>query len=64
MTETVGCREPSVLDECDITADVREKLLEDIRKRLTPQAVKIRYGSPMKIGWASFNANILGRISK
>ncbi|VDK48860.1 unnamed protein product [Gongylonema pulchrum] len=34
--------DPSVLDECDIAAEVREKLLEDIRKKLTPQAVKIR----------------------
>ncbi|CAI5439562.1 unnamed protein product [Caenorhabditis angaria] len=34
--------DPTVLDECDITAEVREKLLEDIRKKLTPQAVKIR----------------------
>jgi len=34
--------DPTVLDECDITPDVKEKLLEDIRKRLTPQAVKIR----------------------
>uniref|UniRef100_A0A0M3HNB7 Eukaryotic translation initiation factor 2 subunit 1 n=1 Tax=Ascaris lumbricoides TaxID=6252 RepID=A0A0M3HNB7_ASCLU len=32
----------TVLDECDIPPEVREKLLEDIRKRLTPQAVKIR----------------------
>ncbi|KJH43622.1 S1 RNA binding domain protein [Dictyocaulus viviparus] len=34
--------DPHVLDECDISADVREALLEDIRKKLTPQAVKIR----------------------
>lgn len=34
--------DPSVLDDCDITDEVREKLLEDIRKRLTPSAVKIR----------------------
>lgn len=34
--------DPSALDECDIASDIREKLLEDIRKRLTPQAVKIR----------------------
>ncbi|TKR93419.1 hypothetical protein L596_007880 [Steinernema carpocapsae] len=34
--------DPTVLDECDITPEVKEKLLEDIRKRLTPQAVKIR----------------------
>jgi len=32
----------TVLDECDITAEMRDKLLEDIRKRLTPQPVKIR----------------------
>ncbi|VBB32162.1 unnamed protein product [Acanthocheilonema viteae] len=32
----------SALDECDITPDIREKLLIDIKKRLTPQAVKIR----------------------
>jgi len=35
-------QDPTVLDECDISADVKEKLLEDIRKRLTPSAVKIR----------------------
>ncbi|KAJ1346619.1 Eukaryotic translation initiation factor 2 subunit 1 [Parelaphostrongylus tenuis] len=34
--------DPHVLDECDITPQVREALLEDIRKKLTPQAVKIR----------------------
>ncbi|CAL2029998.1 hypothetical protein CAEBREN_03344 [Caenorhabditis brenneri] len=34
--------DPTVLDECEITPEVKEKLLEDIRKKLTPQAVKIR----------------------
>uniref|UniRef100_A0A0K0CUS4 Eukaryotic translation initiation factor 2 subunit 1 n=1 Tax=Angiostrongylus cantonensis TaxID=6313 RepID=A0A0K0CUS4_ANGCA len=34
--------DPHVLDECDISPEVREALLEDIRKKLTPQAVKIR----------------------
>uniref|UniRef100_A0A0N5AAJ8 Eukaryotic translation initiation factor 2 subunit 1 n=1 Tax=Syphacia muris TaxID=451379 RepID=A0A0N5AAJ8_9BILA len=34
--------DPTVLDECQITDDVKEKLLEDIRKRLTPQLLKIR----------------------
>lgn len=34
--------DPTVLDECDIPDEIRQKLLEDIRKRLTPQAVKIR----------------------
>ncbi|EJW70132.1 hypothetical protein WUBG_18959, partial [Wuchereria bancrofti] len=34
--------DPTALDECDITPDIREKLLIDIKKRLTPQAVKIR----------------------
>lgn len=36
-------RSPEVLDECDISADVKEKLLEDIRKKLTPQAVKVSF---------------------
>ncbi|VDD90939.1 unnamed protein product [Enterobius vermicularis] len=34
--------DPSVLNECDISEEIRQKLLQDIRKRLTPQAVKIR----------------------
>ncbi|KAL1246459.1 Eukaryotic translation initiation factor 2 subunit 1 [Trichinella patagoniensis] len=32
----------SVLDECDIDDATKEKILENIRKRLTPQAVRIR----------------------
>ncbi|CAJ0577659.1 unnamed protein product, partial [Mesorhabditis spiculigera] len=35
-------QDATVFDECDISADIKEKLLEDIRKKLTPQAVKIR----------------------
>ncbi|KRZ92048.1 Eukaryotic translation initiation factor 2 subunit 1 [Trichinella sp. T8] len=34
----------SVLDECDIDDATKEKILENIRKRLTPQAVRIRAG--------------------
>ena len=34
--------EPDVLDQCDIDERTKAVLLEDIRKRLTPQAVKIR----------------------
>ncbi|KIH42420.1 S1 RNA binding domain protein [Ancylostoma duodenale] len=33
--------DPHVLDECEISPEVREALLEDIRKKLTPQAVKV-----------------------
>lgn len=32
----------TVFDECDISNDVKEKLIEDIKKKLTPQALKIR----------------------
>lgn len=35
-------RNPSVLDACDIDENVRELLLQDIRHRLMPQAVKLR----------------------
>ncbi|GAB6028933.1 Eukaryotic translation initiation factor 2 subunit 1 [Chamberlinius hualienensis] len=34
--------EPSVLDECNLTEEVKAVLLDNIRRRLTPQAVKIR----------------------
>ncbi|KRZ75477.1 Eukaryotic translation initiation factor 2 subunit 1, partial [Trichinella papuae] len=37
----------SVLDECDIDDATKEKILENIRKRLTPQAVRIRAGKAM-----------------
>ncbi|KAA0187793.1 Eukaryotic translation initiation factor [Fasciolopsis buskii] len=33
---------PSLLDECDIDDNTREVLLQNIRHRLTPQAMKIR----------------------
>lgn len=33
---------PEILNECEIDDITREKLLENIRRRLTPQAVKIR----------------------
>jgi translation initiation factor 2 subunit 1 len=35
-------QEPSVLDECQISDEIKQVLLEDIKKRLTPTAVKIR----------------------
>ncbi|KAI6174847.1 Eukaryotic translation initiation factor 2 subunit 1 [Aphelenchoides bicaudatus] len=34
--------DPTVFDECDISDEVKNKLLEEIRKKLTPQALKIR----------------------
>jgi len=34
--------DPNVFDECGLDTDVKEKLVEDIKKKLTPQAVKIR----------------------
>lgn len=33
---------PNILDECDIDANTKKVLLENIHRRLTPQAVKIR----------------------
>ncbi|XP_033738821.1 eukaryotic translation initiation factor 2 subunit 1-like [Pecten maximus] len=33
---------PEILDECDIDSETKDVLLENIRRRLTPQAVKIR----------------------
>jgi len=34
--------DPTVFDECEISPEVKEKLIEEIRKKLTPQALKIR----------------------
>lgn len=34
--------DPTVFDECDISDKIKEKLIEDVKKRLTPQALKIR----------------------
>lgn len=34
--------DPTVFDECDISDDAKAKLIEDIQKKLTPQALKIR----------------------
>lgn len=38
------CRDPTILDTLDLTEEERGVLLENIRRRLTPQAVKIRAG--------------------
>jgi len=35
-------QDPAVLDECDIDAKTKEILVNEIKRRLTPQAVKIR----------------------
>lgn len=37
-------RNPESLDECDIDEKTKEVLLENIKRRLTPQSVKIRAG--------------------
>ena len=38
------CRNPEILDECEIDEHTKEVLLENIKRRLTPQSVKIRAG--------------------
>jgi translation initiation factor 2 alpha subunit (eIF-2alpha) len=40
-------RNPEILDECDIDDTTKEVLLDNIKRRLTPQAVKIRAGKIM-----------------
>ncbi|KAL3090822.1 hypothetical protein niasHS_007197 [Heterodera schachtii] len=39
---TKAVNDPSVFDECEIEAKVRAKLVEEIQKKLTPKALKIR----------------------
>ena len=38
-------RNPEDLDECDIDAETKEVLINNIKRRMTPQAVKIRTGN-------------------
>lgn len=38
------CRNPEILDELDIDEETKSVLLQNIKRRLTPQAVKIRAG--------------------
>lgn len=38
------CRDPAILDGLDLTEDERRELIDNINRRLTPQAVKIRAG--------------------
>lgn len=37
-------RNPDVLNECDIDEETKKILLTDIKRKLTPQAAKIRAG--------------------
>ena len=37
-------RNPELLDECEIDEKTKEVLIENIKRRLTPQSVKIRAG--------------------
>ena len=35
-------QEPSILDECELDEEIKKCLLENIKQKLTQQAVKIR----------------------
>ena len=39
------CRNPEVIDECNLDDETKKILLENIKRRLTPQSVKIRAGN-------------------
>lgn len=42
--QIVVLRDPSILDGLDLTEEERGVLIDNINRRLTPQAVKIRAG--------------------
>lgn len=42
--QVVVLRDPSILDGLDLTEEERGVLIDNINRRLTPQAVKIRAG--------------------
>lgn len=37
-----SCSDPTVFDECDINEAAKKKLIEEIKKKMSPQALKIR----------------------
>lgn len=39
------CRDPAILDCLDLTEEEKNVLIDNINRRLTPQAVKIRAGT-------------------
>lgn len=39
-----GSRNPEILDECDLDEKTLKVLLSNIKRRMTPQSVKIRSG--------------------
>ena len=43
--------DPSILDECNLDEKTKEVLVSNIRRRLTPQAVKIRAGNHENFRW-------------
>lgn len=45
------CRDPAILDGLDLTEDERRELIDNINRRLTPQAVKIRAGNVAYPNW-------------
>lgn len=44
VKQIVVLRDPSILDGLDLTEEERGVLIDNINRRLTPQAVKIRAG--------------------
>ena len=46
-------RNPELLDECDIDSETKEVLLDNIKRRLTPQSVKIRSGKSDHLGFSA-----------
>lgn len=50
------CRNPEILDELDIDEETKSVLLQNIKRRLTPQAVKIRAGTvDYHVNWNEFH---------
>lgn len=49
LSPIVNCSNPELLDECNIDQKIKDVLLENIKRRLTPQSVKIRSGKSMSL---------------
>ena len=52
-------QEPSILDECELSEELKKILLENIKQKLTQQAVKIRADIEVRSSYMAASAGII-----
>ena len=52
-------QEPSILDECELSEELKKILLENIKQKLTQQAVKIRADIEVRSSFMAASAGVI-----